>query len=68
MENQNQYEKNRTVIYVSSLAFIKCDCGKELVLAQTRYGDPTYRGDCECGKSFCLRHNKLWEREKLVVS
>ncbi len=50
---------HRTVIYMYSNAFTTCDCGNELVLAQTIVGDPVYRGNCECGKRFELFNNLL---------
>lgn len=49
----------RTVRYMHSLAFMTCDCGSEMTLAQTIAGDPVYRGSCDCGKQFILFNNQI---------
>lgn len=64
MENQidNTVEtKNdrKIVTYVYATAFTTCDCGQEIVLSQKIYGNPTYSGECDCGKTMKLRHGKF---------
>ncbi len=50
----------KVILYVYADAVTTCDCGKELVLTQRAFGNPTYTGACKCGKSWCLRSGKIW--------
>lgn len=50
----------RKVMYIHSLAFTTCDCGEPLTMAQAIYADPTYKGECKCGKVMKLRNNRMW--------
>ena len=52
---------SRQVMYLHSLAFTTCDCGESLTMAQTIYVDPTYKGECKCGKVMKLRNGKFWQ-------
>jgi hypothetical protein len=59
---QNHYAKTsaiRHVIYIQSVAITSCDCGKTLIMAQTVYGDSTYKGKCKCGKIMNLKNGKI---------
>ena len=51
----------RLVMYLHSHAFTKCDCGKDLVMYKSLYGDATYKGKCECGKTMILRNGRMRE-------
>ena len=52
---------SRQVMYFHSLAFTTCDCGQPLTMAQTIYADPTYKGECKCGKVMKLRNGRMWQ-------
>ena len=52
---------SRQVMYLHSLAFTTCDCGEPLTMAQTIYADPTYKGECKCGKIMKLRNGRMWQ-------
>lgn len=62
-EKQNGQEVQEVqkvqVTYMLYMASLKCDCGKEMMLSQNIYNDPTYRGGCVCGEKYHLRNNKL---------
>lgn len=49
----------KRIMYIYADAFTVCDCGKELKLTQTRYGDNTYRGLCSCKRKWTLLNNKF---------
>lgn len=49
------------VMYINAIAFTKCYCGEQLVMAQTIYNKNTYTGQCKCGQSFKLCDHKLFK-------
>jgi len=54
-----QIEGTKVVSYMYSHAFLKCDCGKDLLLSQKAYGNRKYSGDCSCGINMELLDGKF---------
>lgn len=63
----NRKENSVVVMYVYSHAFLTCECGEELALAQRSFGNAAYTGDClGCNQSFVLLRGKLAKLKKTV--
>lgn len=53
-------ENEKSVMYMYSNAFLKCDCGENLVLAQKIATNRKYSGDCnKCGVKIELLDGKF---------
>ncbi len=61
--NNLKYYPTQTVMYMYSHALTKCECGKDLILAQQSYGNSTYSGKCECGIDWRLKNKLIWQQK-----
>lgn len=54
----NPQYNQQMIMYMYSDAFLKCDCGKDMMLSRRSYGSSKYTGSCLCGKEWELLNGK----------